>query len=272
MQEHRNIGTAGRQVDSRALSIVPPMIAAELLVSVRDASEAAAAAAGGAHWVDVKEPNRGSLGRPEAATIWQVVKQLAGRVPVSVALGELAEKPRLNATDRAALVGVRRVKVGLAGCRDLPAWAEVLRSLASSLPPTTSMVAVHYADWRTCRAPGPEEVLELAGQLGCSALLVDTYDKRAGRLFDWFTEASLAELLTAARAADLSCVVAGSLTAADFGDAIATGADILAVRGAACRDGDRAAQLCSERVAALRRQLEVKAPLPSRSQETTKIS
>ena len=62
-----------------------------LLVSVRDAAEAAAALAGGAALIDVKEPARGSLGRADAATIAAVVAAVGGRVPVSVALGELRE-------------------------------------------------------------------------------------------------------------------------------------------------------------------------------------
>src|SRR5437870_6982957 len=65
-----------------------------LLVSVRSASEAEAALAGGAHLIDVKEPGRGPLGRADDATIAAVVQRVAGRRPVSVALGELHEQGR----------------------------------------------------------------------------------------------------------------------------------------------------------------------------------
>ena len=46
-----------------------------LLVSVRDAVEAEAALAGGAHLIDVKEPARGALGRADDATIAAVVRR-----------------------------------------------------------------------------------------------------------------------------------------------------------------------------------------------------
>ena len=61
-----------------------------LLVSVRSADEARAALAGGADVIDIKEPGRGPLGRADEAT-WRAVRaEVAGRVPVSAALGELA--------------------------------------------------------------------------------------------------------------------------------------------------------------------------------------
>jgi len=60
---------------------------AELLVSVRSADEAQAALEGGAAIIVVKEPALGSLGRASAEPITAVVKRVAGRASVSVALG-----------------------------------------------------------------------------------------------------------------------------------------------------------------------------------------
>jgi uncharacterized protein (UPF0264 family) len=62
-----------------------------LLVSVRSAAEAEAALAGGAGLIDVQEPGRGSLGRADAETVAAVLRAVAGRRPVSAALGELTE-------------------------------------------------------------------------------------------------------------------------------------------------------------------------------------
>ena len=64
---------------------------AGLLVSVRSADEARAAVDGGASVVDVKEPDRGPLGRASAAT-WRAVRAaVPPAIPVSVALGELRD-------------------------------------------------------------------------------------------------------------------------------------------------------------------------------------
>ena len=64
----------------------------KLLVSVRDVSEAAAALAGGADWIDLKEPFTGPLGAVDVETAEGVVECVAGRCQVSAALGELAAR------------------------------------------------------------------------------------------------------------------------------------------------------------------------------------
>jgi uncharacterized protein (UPF0264 family) len=74
-----------------------------LLVSVRSAAEAEAALAGGAALIDVKEPARGSLGRADEAVIRAVLGAVAGRRPVSAALGELAEKKGTSPRSQALL-------------------------------------------------------------------------------------------------------------------------------------------------------------------------
>ena len=61
----------------------------QLLVSVRSAEEAEAALHGGAALIDVKEPRRGALGRASDGILADVVRTVAGRRPVSAALGEL---------------------------------------------------------------------------------------------------------------------------------------------------------------------------------------
>src|SRR5437879_2488209 len=72
--------------------MLPPMRPAPgLLVSVRSSEEAAAALAGGAHVIDIKEPAHGSLGRADDQTVSAVLACVAGRRPVSAALGELVD-------------------------------------------------------------------------------------------------------------------------------------------------------------------------------------
>ncbi len=98
----------------------------QLLVSVRNAQEAVDAADSGADIIDVKEPEFGSLGFAGAAAIRDVVDAVAGRIPVSAALGECLDWPT-ETKDRRALrfEGMEHslafVKLGLAGL--LPAVA-----------------------------------------------------------------------------------------------------------------------------------------------------
>src|SRR5690242_18461623 len=86
-------GTPGRiaPFGSRGLRILSQPLM-KLLVSVRSAAEAQAALTGGASLIDVKEPARGSLGRADAATLTDVLRMVAGRRPVSAALGELPKE------------------------------------------------------------------------------------------------------------------------------------------------------------------------------------
>src|SRR6516162_9005987 len=95
-----------------------------LLVSVRNATEAEAALAGGAHLIDVKEPARGPLGRADEATIAAVVRRVAGRRPVSAAMGELAPNAGPGAPP-----GLAYVKWGLAGRACNAGWQEQLPTM-----------------------------------------------------------------------------------------------------------------------------------------------
>ncbi|WP_442485689.1 (5-formylfuran-3-yl)methyl phosphate synthase [Aeoliella sp. SH292] len=224
----------------------------ELLVSVRNATEAEDALAGGADWIDVKEPAAGSLGRPSACALAEVVEVVAKRAPVSVALGELRELGMRDEVAKLPLAGVDRVKVGLSGCRTHGGWQEELSRLITVLPSHASMVAVQYADWRTCDAPSPRELVDFARVVPCAAMLIDTFDKRSGKLFDWIGDEELAELFGRAHDLGLTCVAAGSLTTAQFERTARAGADVLAVRGAACEQNVRTSAITRHQVRELR--------------------
>ena len=59
-------------------------------------------------------------------------------------------------------------------------------------------MAVVYADWQAAGAPPPGEVLAVANELKCRAALVDTFDKAAGSLIDWWSSDQIAEFIRAA--------------------------------------------------------------------------
>lgn len=217
----------------------------KLLVSVRDPSEAITALDAGAHLIDVKEPRRGSLGAADPDTRAAVVRTVAGRVPVSAALGELLDYGR---EARTGLDGAFSLaKFGLAGCgprRDWPArWAAAI----GTLPPKTAPVAVIYADRRLAQSPEPYEVLTAAAAVGCRAMLIDTFDKRAGGLLDCVALGDVGALVDAARKAGLLVVLAGSLTPATITRLLPLAPDYVAVRGAACLP-DRCGRVAIERV------------------------
>jgi (5-formylfuran-3-yl)methyl phosphate synthase len=209
----------------------------ELLVSVRSVAEAAAALAGGAGLIDVKEPERGPLGRAEDETIAAVVAFVAGRRPVSAALGELAD-----GAGPPPGVGLAYAKWGLAGCGARPDWADTLEDARCGLERSghgCRAVAAAYADWRRARAPAVDEVCAVACERRWAVLLMDTWDKDGSTLLDWMSVAELEQACRACRDAGVRVALAGSLGAAEIDLLRGLRPDWFAVRGAACRGGRR---------------------------------
>jgi uncharacterized protein (UPF0264 family) len=203
----------------------------DLLVSVRSADEARAALAGGAGLIDVKEPSHGSLGFAGARTVAAVVRAVAGRRPVSAALGELAEG---NAPPREASLAY--VKWGLSA-QDGSDWRARLGEEASRLPAGCRPVAVAYADWRRARAPSPAEVCAFACSRHWGAFLADTWEKDGTTLLDWLGVGELGRLCGDCRGAGVKVALAGSLGEREAGVLAPLRPDWLAVRGAVCRGG-----------------------------------
>jgi uncharacterized protein (UPF0264 family) len=227
----------------------------QLLVSVRNAEEARDALEGGAGIIDVKEPGRGSLGAADPKCWQAVVQAVAGRVPVSVALGELSELQPELIDDLPSTVAY--AKVGLAGRRHrsnwFSNWCKVVQRLQRVAP-----VAVVYADWRTCGSPPPREIVAAARDLHCPALLCDTFDKQAGNLFDYLDDRSIQSLGDSVRGLGMMFALAGSVDARHLDALMRFEPDYVAVRGAVC-DGDRLGAIRREKVRRLVQRLSQKA-------------
>jgi (5-formylfuran-3-yl)methyl phosphate synthase len=219
----------------------------KLLISVRSAAEAHAALAGGADWIDIKEPNRGSLGVADRGTIADVLREVAGQRPVSAAAGEWYENHDLDWREFPELA---RIKLGLAGgADDSQVWRHV-KNFAQQLPRREALVLTAYADYSAARAPCPADLLARSAEMGLEMLLVDTFDKSAGTLFDALGADQLGELIEQARQVGIEVVLAGSLSGDSITVAYELGPAMIGVRGAACRGG-RSGEIDAELVAAL---------------------
>jgi (5-formylfuran-3-yl)methyl phosphate synthase len=211
----------------------------QLLVSVRTPQEAEIAVTAGADVVDIKDPAHGSLGRADDKAIASIVGHVAGRKPVSAAMGELAERSLLPRVD-----GLAFVKWGLAGYADRD-WQ---RDLTEAARGVTGPVAVAYADWRRANAPAPDEVTAYAIKHRWPVVLFDTWRKDGATLLDWFPPCTLADLTRPLRVARLRFALAGSLSVEHIPLLADLKPDWLAVRGAVCRQRDRGAVLDGERI------------------------
>jgi hypothetical protein len=222
-----------------------------LLVSVVSAQEARCALAGGADIIDVKDPAEGALGAPSPRVLCEVMRAVGTVAPVSVALGDLPNLPHTAALAArgAALSGAAYVKVGLRGVRELDGAVALMRAVAAAVEPGTAVIAAAYADAEALDPPAlaPSSLPALVERAGISGALVDTCVKDGRGLYDWMSETELTDLIARTRQTGASFAVAGQLTR---GQLRRVAADVVGVRSAVCRGGDRAADLDAELVTA----------------------
>jgi hypothetical protein len=206
-----------------------------LLVSVVSGEEAQRAVAGGADIVDVKDPGEGALGAPTPRVLSDVVRAVATRAPVSVALGDLPDLPHTAAlAARGAMMSAvaDAVKVG---------WDGVGVGVG--------VIAAAYADAAALDPPAlaPTCLPALVERTGIAGALVDTFVKDGRGLYGWLSESELADLIERTRRAGAVFGVAGQLRP---GELRRVDADVIGVRSAVCREGDRTSELQAELVAA----------------------
>jgi len=217
-----------------------------LLVSVRNAAEATAALEGGADLIDVKEPRHGALGRASDDVIAEVVRRVAGRRPVSAALGELAEL-----RDAQTVAGLAFVKCGLANLASPKRWERQLLSLRQRIgnqPQPPEVVTVAYADWKRAGAPPWPDVAKFALRHPGGVLLLDTFDKtwrprgkqrRPATLLDWLTLDEVRQLCQQCHAAGVRIALAGSLRVPQVLQLADARPTWFAVRGGVCESNKR---------------------------------
>lgn len=223
-----------------------------LLVSVRNATEARAALAGGADVIDIKEPAHGPLGKADLEAIQEISASLQSfRAEGGLLTAALGELPELQDLDEAARIAacVDAVKVGLsqsAGTNWRDRWSEL-----SDRMETIPLIAVVYADWKTCGAPVPRDVLELALSSNSPGVLFDTYHKNGRTLLDGLSKSELRQLIAELHSAARFAALAGSLNVAMLESICELSPEIVAVRSTVCRGG-RNGTVDAEMVAAFR--------------------
>lgn len=243
-----------RMVDAASRSIAVP----RLLVSVRSSAEAAVAIEGGAQILDVKEPARGSLGMADPTVIREIARQIqvaGSTLPLSIALGELRDW--IGRNDWPSFPEqVTFAKLGLsdvAATSDWQsAWLQVRANFDRHRTVPLSWVAVVYADQQAARSPCHEEILAAAASTGCAGLLIDTYVKSDRSLTDFVTVPAMVETAERCHSLGMFLALAGRL---DMGSLAGIGmvhADVIAIRSAACRKGDRTGTIDAGRVSDFR--------------------
>jgi (5-formylfuran-3-yl)methyl phosphate synthase len=217
----------------------------KVLISPTSLEEAEAVLAGGADIIDIKNPAEGSLGANFPWVIRRVAERLKGQpITLSATLGDLPHKPGTAALAALGAIqaGARYIKAGLYGTRDYGQALEVMSAVARTCreaDPTLLPVAAGYADYRRFGGLDPLTIVRVARDSGAALVMLDTAVKDGTSLFDALSEGEIAGFLSAAGAAGLATALAGSLRASDLDTLGRLGVDIVGIRGAVCRGGDR---------------------------------
>ncbi|MFN9373703.1 MAG: (5-formylfuran-3-yl)methyl phosphate synthase [Planctomycetaceae bacterium] len=231
------------------------------------------ACAGRCDILDVKEPSRGALGMAAADVLAEIAHSVSGSPdapPVSIALGELAEWPDNRPLPQLP-AEIRFLKVGVAGLSPLKVAVQLARLQrrfadewdqnrlqVQAAPP--AWILATYADFTAAHSPFPGELWEIARNLGCTGVLIDTWAKQGPGLTSCLKEDELQILHSGAHELELSLALAGRLTLADIPLLRRVGAEIVGIRSAACAGGDRSGALCSGALEQFR--IALSAPLP----------
>jgi (5-formylfuran-3-yl)methyl phosphate synthase len=232
-----------------SIKFFPP----KLLVSVRDLKEAQAALEGGCDWLDVKEPAAGSLGAPSAKNLAEIAPISGSFVGWSAALGELRELTESNGNMLIeSFPNLTMVKLGLSECANTTGWRDRLKKF-KQCQPQVSLATVYYADRANANSPDWDTTVDVALELDSPVILIDTYSKNGQSLLDYLSLEQLQAFRIQLRELGLGFALAGSLQTEHIPQLISkVHPDLVAVRGAACKSG-RNSDLCSARVALLKR-------------------
>jgi uncharacterized protein (UPF0264 family) len=243
----------------------------KLLASVVNVEEAKAAIIGGAHIIDVKNPDEGSLG----ANFPQVIREIfslktvfKNGFEVSAAVGDAPNLPGTISLDcvGAAAAGADYVKVGLFGVKNEKEAIYMMKQAKKSLNElgfSSKLVVAGYADAAHIGAVPPLSIPEVGRFSDCEVVMLDTIQKNKGGLFDFISLNELRFFVDRARSYGLKVALAGSLKAEDISKLYDLSVDIVGVRGALCEKGLRTAKLKPEKVQELASLINPKHPLPT---------
>ncbi|MCT8337393.1 (5-formylfuran-3-yl)methyl phosphate synthase [Methanoculleus sp. Afa-1] len=220
----------------------------QLLVSPSSIEEARSSLS--ADIIDVKKPSEGSLGA-NFPWIIQEIKKIAGRKPVSAAIGDNEYKPGTAALSAygAAHAGADYIKVGLMFDGEDRA-REVIEAVTTAVKrdfPERYVVIAAYADSARMGTISPFAISSLVADAGADIAMIDTGIKDGKSLFEFMDEEALTRFTAQNREFGLQTALAGSLKFEDLDALKRIDPEIIGVRGMVC-GGDRAMAVRAELV------------------------
>lgn len=198
-----------------------------MLASVNSLAEAELVLAEKVDIIDLKAPEKGSLGALPVETVQEIVSAVNGRCPVSATIGDLPMQPELilSATEAMAGAGVDYVKIGFFPNGDVSTVLAGLLRIADY----QKLIAVIFADTRFDIA-----LIDAIKNAGFCGVMLDTLDKSKGSLSVILTPYQIRQFVEYAQARQLLCGLAGALRLADVPLLLPFKPNYLGFRGALC--------------------------------------
>ena len=237
-----------------------------LMVSVQNLPEAMEALHGGADIVDVKNLQEALVGSAHPLTVKAVRDAIPGERHASVTLGVVPNQAGTvaMAVYAAGVIDATSVKVGFMKTEYEQA-VETLQECREALDGfETKLIGSLFADNPLYGGLEADHMVELAKASQCDGWLIDTLTKDGRNLFDFMPELQLREMVLEGKAMGMSTALSGHLRMSDLDELARINPDIVGVRGAVCRKGDRSSDVHRDAVGEFRRQLDLR--------ETGKIS
>ena len=229
-----------------------------LMVSVQNLAEALEALNGGADIVDVKNLEEALVGSAHP----RVVKEVREAVPMerhaSVTLGVVPDQAGTvaMAVYTAGMLDATSVKVGFMRTEYNTA-VEILRASREALEGfETKLIGSLFADNPLYDGLDSHCMVRLAQEGKCDGFLIDTLTKDGRNLFDFLPENDLREMVFEGKEAGMSTALSGHLRIEDLDELARINPDIVGVRGAVCRKGNRKSGVHREAVAQFKMELE----------------
>jgi uncharacterized protein (UPF0264 family) len=216
-----------------------------VLISPTSKEEAHVICESGAHIVDVKNVNEGSLGANFPWVTREIVTMANHyNLQCSATLGDLTNKPGTASLAASGLtaIGVDYVKAGLYGVCDYDEAVHLMQAISRAcreISEKVTVVAAGYADFRRFGGLSIHTLVEVARDAGADLVMVDTAIKDGKTLFDNVSRSELQDFVGAARSEHLQVALAGSITFKHLEQIAELKPDLIGIRGCVCRGSDR---------------------------------
>ena len=231
-----------------------------LMTSVQNLPEALEALRGGADIVDIKNLQEALVGSAHPMVAQEVRAVAPPDKHVSITLGVVPNQAGTvaMAAYAAGSLHATSVKVGFMNTEYAAAVDTLVQARRALEGTDTKLIGSLFADNPLYDGLDAHLTVRMCRESGCDGFLVDTLTKDGRNLFDFLTEADLRAMVLEGKEAGMSTALSGHLRIEDLDELTRINPDIVGVRGAVCRKGDRHTAVAWEAVAEFKHQLELR--------------